>query len=68
MLRHILLDWRVWHKAEEGVWSKLLSELERLLSHDKFGSINRDQFGRAGAIKLILLTTKVQCIKRMWSH
>ncbi len=60
VLQHVLLDWRVWHKAEEGVWSKLLTELEQLLSHEKFASINREQFGRAGAIKLILLTTKVQ--------
>ncbi len=59
VLRHILLDWRVWHKAEEGVWSQLLGELEKLLSHDRYGSLNRDQFARAGAIKLILLTTKV---------
>ncbi len=60
VLRHILLDWRVWHKADEGVWSQLLGELEKLLSHDRYGSVNRDQFVRAGAIKLILLTTKVR--------
>lgn len=59
VLHHILLDWRVWHKAEEGVWSKLLGELEKLLSHDKYGSLNCEQFVRAGAIKLILLTPKV---------
>lgn len=29
---HILLDWRIWHKAPEEVWSKLLGQLEDFLS------------------------------------
>ena len=57
VLRHILLDWRIWHKAEERVWEQLLWELEKLLTREN--GLNRESFAKAEAIKLILLTSKV---------
>ena len=57
VLRHILLDWRIWHKAPEGVWEKLLWKLEQLLTSS---DINRECFHKAEAIVKILLTSKVK--------
>ncbi|KAM4772207.1 lysosomal-trafficking regulator [Rhinophrynus dorsalis] len=31
LLEHLLLDWKIWSKAETGVWKKLLSALEILI-------------------------------------
>ena len=62
MLSLILLDWRVWHKAEEAVWKKVLWSLEKLLSSDDplTLNINHEAFAVASAIVKILLIGKVR--------
>lgn len=58
VLEHILLDWRIWHVAPEGVWEKVLWSLEQLLTRE--GSASRESFGKAKAIIKILLISKVR--------
>ena len=57
VLESILLDWRIWHKASEGVWEKLLENLEHLLTVED--TANVQSFYDAQAIVKILLTSKV---------
>ena len=57
VLEHILLDWRIWHKASEETWKWLLWKLEKLLAEES--TVNKQCFNRAGAIVKLLLTSKV---------
>lgn len=64
VLNHILLDWRIWHKAPQGVWEKLLCHLEQLLVTPSNGivsqsSVNWHSFLESNAIGKLLLTSKV---------
>ena len=62
VLEHILLDWHIWHKASDGVWSELLWQLECLLSPDNpHYKTNLAQFNSAHGIVKILLISKVEC-------
>lgn len=61
VLEHILLDWHIWHKASEGVWSELLWQLECLLSPDNpYYMTNLELFNNSKGIVKILLTSKVR--------
>ena len=57
VLSHILLDWRIWHKALPTVWEKLLRQLDDLLASGD--DVNIMAFAEAMAIIKILYTTKV---------
>ena len=64
VLSYILLDWRVWHKASQGVWETLLRHLEQLLVLPSNGivsktSVNWCSFMESSAITKILLISKV---------
>lgn len=58
ILSHVLLDWRIWHKASPTVWEKLLRQLNDLLSSGD--DINVRAFVDAKAIIKILITSKVK--------
>ena len=57
ILSHVLLDWRIWHKALPAVWEKLLRQLDSLLSSGDY--VNVRAFADAKAIIKILYTSKV---------
>ena len=57
ILSHVLLDWRIWHKAPPTVWEKLLRQLDNFLSSGD--DVNLRAFADAKAIIKILYTSKV---------
>ena len=57
ILSHVLLDWRIWHKAPPTVWEKLLRQLDDFLSSGD--DVNFRAFADAQAIIKILYTSKV---------
>ena len=57
VLSHILLNWRIWHKAPPTVWEKLLKHLVSLLASGD--DVNFRAFAQAQAIIKILYTIKV---------
>ena len=57
ILSHVLLDWRIWHKAPPTVWEKLLRQLDDLISSGN--DVNFRAFADAEAIVKILYTSKV---------
>ena len=69
ILEYILLDWRIWHRAETEVWSGLLWQLEQLLNPDNpHVKSNHLQFTEAKALIKILLTSKVSCMGWVWQY
>ena len=57
ILSNILLNWRIWHKAQPTVWDKLLRQLDALLASGDI--VNFRAFDDARAIIKILYTSKV---------
>lgn len=49
---YILLDWRIWHKASEEVWSDLLGKLEGILDSEQLSTECRVEW----VIKLLLIS------------
>ena len=64
LLAHILLDWKIWYKAPQGVWETLLRQLEQLLISPSKGivsqtSVNWCSFMESNAISKLLFSSKV---------
>ncbi|XP_059533375.1 lysosomal-trafficking regulator isoform X5 [Myotis daubentonii] len=60
LLEELLLDWKVWRKAEPGVWEALLAALEVLIRADHPQQMfNVKQLLRARAVHHFLLTCQV---------
>ncbi|XP_061693071.1 lysosomal-trafficking regulator isoform X3 [Syngnathoides biaculeatus] len=60
LLSEILLDWKIWAKAECGVWETLLSALEILIRvHHPYQVFNIRQFLKAEVVHRFLLTCQV---------
>ncbi|KAM9317348.1 lysosomal-trafficking regulator [Gastrophryne carolinensis] len=60
LLEHLLLDWKIWSKAEAGVWESLLSALEVLIrdSHP-YKIFNITQLLKASVVHHFLLTCQI---------
>ncbi|XP_036071561.1 lysosomal-trafficking regulator isoform X2 [Oryzias melastigma] len=60
LLSEILLDWKVWAKAQFGVWETLLAALEILIRvHHPYQVFNIRQLLNAGVVHRFLLTCQV---------
>ncbi|KAM6997778.1 LOW QUALITY PROTEIN: lysosomal-trafficking regulator [Tautogolabrus adspersus] len=60
LLSDILLDWKIWAKAEVGVWETLLAALEILIRvHHPHQVFNIRQFLKAEVVHRFLLTCQV---------
>ncbi|XP_066881781.1 lysosomal-trafficking regulator [Kogia breviceps] len=60
LLEELLLDWRIWNKAEQGVWETLLAALEVLLRADHQQQMfNIKQLLKARVVHHFLLTCQV---------
>uniref|UniRef100_A0A3P8YRS1 Lysosomal trafficking regulator n=1 Tax=Esox lucius TaxID=8010 RepID=A0A3P8YRS1_ESOLU len=60
LLSDILLDWKIWAKAQSGVWEMLLAALEVLIRvHHPWQVFNIKQFLRAQVVHRFLLTCQV---------
>ncbi|XP_077024529.1 lysosomal-trafficking regulator isoform X2 [Tamandua tetradactyla] len=60
LLEELLLDWKIWNKAEEGVWETLLAALEVLIRVDHHQQMfNIKQLLKAGVVHHFLLTCQV---------
>ncbi|TMS04764.1 Lysosomal-trafficking regulator [Larimichthys crocea] len=60
LLSDILLDWKIWAKAEFGVWETLLTALEVLIRvHHPYQVFNIRQFLKAEVVHRFLLTCQV---------
>ncbi|KAM9809788.1 lysosomal-trafficking regulator isoform 6-T9 [Syngnathus typhle] len=60
LLSDILLDWKIWAKAECGVWETLLAALEILIRvHHPYQVLNIRQFLKAEVVDRFLLTCQV---------
>ncbi|XP_006872071.1 PREDICTED: lysosomal-trafficking regulator [Chrysochloris asiatica] len=60
LLEELLFDWKIWHKAEEGVWETLLAALEILIRADHHQQMfNIKQLLKARVVHHFLLTCQV---------
>ncbi|XP_054654691.1 lysosomal-trafficking regulator isoform X6 [Dunckerocampus dactyliophorus] len=60
LLSDVLLDWKIWAKAECGVWETLLAALEILIRvHHPYQVFNIRQFLKAEVVHRFLLTCQV---------
>ncbi|XP_004691083.1 PREDICTED: lysosomal-trafficking regulator [Condylura cristata] len=60
LLEEILLDWKIWSKAEQGVWETLLTALEVLIrAGHQHQTFNVKQLARARVVHHFLLTCQV---------
>uniref|UniRef100_A0A672J600 Lysosomal trafficking regulator n=1 Tax=Salarias fasciatus TaxID=181472 RepID=A0A672J600_SALFA len=60
LLSDVLLDWKIWAKAERGVWETLLAALEILIRvHHPHQVFNIRQFLKAEVLHRFLLTCQV---------
>ncbi|XP_072827119.1 lysosomal-trafficking regulator isoform X2 [Vicugna pacos] len=60
VLEELLLDWKIWNKAEEGVWEGLLAALEVLIRADHQQQVfNIKQLLKARVVHHFLLTCQV---------
>ncbi|KAG8444521.1 hypothetical protein GDO86_009617 [Hymenochirus boettgeri] len=60
LLEHILLDWKIWAKAEIGVWKNLLTALEILIRDNHPQQMfNIEQLLKARVVHHFLLTCQV---------
>ncbi|KAM7385834.1 hypothetical protein PAMP_001889 [Pampus punctatissimus] len=60
LLSDVLLDWKIWAKAESGVWETLLAALEILIRvHHPYQVFNIRQFLKAEVVHRFLLTCQV---------
>ena len=60
LLEELLLDWKIWNKAEQGVWESLLEALEVLIRADHQQQVfNIKQLLKARVVHHFLLTCQV---------
>ncbi|XP_002760934.3 lysosomal-trafficking regulator [Callithrix jacchus] len=60
LLEELLLDWKIWNKAEQGVWETLLAALEVLIRADHHQQmVNIKQLLKAQVVHHFLLTCQV---------
>ncbi|KAJ7987342.1 hypothetical protein DPEC_G00325490 [Dallia pectoralis] len=60
LLSEVLLDWKIWAKAQVGVWEMLLAALQLLIRvHHPWQVFNIKQFLRAQVVHHFLLTCQV---------
>ncbi|XP_008051823.1 lysosomal-trafficking regulator [Carlito syrichta] len=60
LLEELLLDWKIWNKAEQGVWETLLATLEVLIRADHHQQMfNIKQLLKAQVVHHFLLTCQV---------
>ncbi|XP_037677522.1 lysosomal-trafficking regulator isoform X2 [Choloepus didactylus] len=60
LLEELLLDWKIWNKAEQGVWETLLAALEVLIRVDHHQQMfNIKQLLKARVVHHFLLTCQV---------
>ncbi|KAM5206197.1 lysosomal-trafficking regulator isoform 1-T3 [Hipposideros larvatus] len=60
LLEELLLDWKIWNKAEQGVWETLLAALEVLIRADHHQQmLNIKQLLKARVVHHFLLTCQV---------
>ncbi|XP_036133268.1 lysosomal-trafficking regulator isoform X2 [Molossus molossus] len=60
LLEELLLDWKIWNKAEPGVWETLLAALEVLIRADhQHQMLNVKQLLKARVVHHFLLTCQV---------
>ncbi|XP_047617651.1 lysosomal-trafficking regulator isoform X6 [Phacochoerus africanus] len=60
LLEELLLDWKIWNKAEQGVWESLLAALEVLIRADHQQQMfNIKQLLKARVVHHFLLTCQV---------
>ncbi|XP_058165487.1 lysosomal-trafficking regulator isoform X2 [Dasypus novemcinctus] len=60
LLEELLLDWKIWNKAEQGVWETLLGALEVLIRADHHQQMfNIKQLLKAQVVHHFLLTCQV---------
>ncbi|XP_012593738.1 lysosomal-trafficking regulator isoform X2 [Microcebus murinus] len=60
LLEKLLLDWKIWNKAEQGVWETLLAALEVLIRADHHQQMfNIKQLLKAQVVHHFLLTCQV---------
>ncbi|KAJ6664668.1 hypothetical protein lerEdw1_006241 [Lerista edwardsae] len=60
LLEELLLDWKIWSKAQQGVWETLLSALEILIQDDHWQqTFNIKQLLKAQVAHRFLLTCQV---------
>ncbi|XP_008585444.1 PREDICTED: lysosomal-trafficking regulator, partial [Galeopterus variegatus] len=60
LLEELLLDWKIWNKAEQGVWETLLASLEVLIRADHHQQMfNIKQLLKARVVHHFLLTCQV---------
>ncbi|XP_045393207.1 lysosomal-trafficking regulator isoform X3 [Lemur catta] len=60
LLEELLLDWKIWNKAEQGVWETLLAALEVLIRADHHQQMfNIKQLLKAQVVHHFLLTCQV---------
>nr|XP_045006323.1 lysosomal-trafficking regulator isoform X2 [Jaculus jaculus] len=60
LLEELLLDWKIWNKAEQGVWETLLSALEVLIrAEHPQQQFNIQQLLKAQVVHRFLLTCQV---------
>ncbi|XP_047376057.1 lysosomal-trafficking regulator isoform X2 [Sciurus carolinensis] len=60
LLEELLLDWKIWNKAEPGVWETLLAALEALIRAEHQQQwFNTQQLLKARAVHRFLLTCQV---------
>ncbi|XP_053461184.1 lysosomal-trafficking regulator isoform X1 [Nycticebus coucang] len=60
LLKELLLDWKIWNKAEPGVWETLLAALEVLIRADhQQQTFNIKQLLKAQVVHQFLLTCQV---------
>lgn len=60
LLEHLLLDWKIWSKAEEGVWEMLLTSLQILIrDNHPLKVFNIKQFLKARVVHHFLLACQI---------
>ncbi|XP_029426239.1 lysosomal-trafficking regulator isoform X3 [Nannospalax galili] len=60
LLQELLLDWKIWNKAEQGVWETLLAALEVLIrAEHQQQQFNIKQLLKAQVVRHFLLTCQV---------
>ncbi|XP_072265185.1 lysosomal-trafficking regulator isoform X2 [Pyxicephalus adspersus] len=60
LLEHLLLDWKIWSKAEAGVWETLLTSLQILIrDNHPFKVFNIKQFLRARVVHHFLIACQI---------
>ncbi|XP_060099186.1 lysosomal-trafficking regulator [Heteronotia binoei] len=60
LLEELLLDWKIWSKAQQGVWKTLLSALEILIQDNHWQQMfNTKQLLKAQVVHHFLLTCQV---------